>query len=298
MADHPRLTAKTQEQVCATIVRKARQIKGIQQIIQRGSFANGGADCASDIDLVFVIDDEYLESLIVQLDSWVATCFTLVYPTGWVDTIVPDFGGIGFVYIGHSQGMLVQLDLYITPSSWSKRIREFQEKIVLFDALEKRSASADKRIAKDFITQKIELRNTQVEAIFEFLLLTVVLAKQIFRRRPTLAVKYRYALIEALARLIRLAYTPERESYGMYEWKKDLERFNSPVIKTFESSITEINIFSAEELLHAIQLFKTLLSDSCLISRATEFSPLTLAVENHVRLLLAFPREDGNVTDD
>ena len=94
------------------ILRTCRQYPGLEQVFVRGSLARGDADPHSDIDLLCVVAPQEFGSFIKRIDTGIKERHHSV-ADGWVDTIVNDFGGVGFVYLLESDKGLYQLDLYI-----------------------------------------------------------------------------------------------------------------------------------------------------------------------------------------
>lgn len=280
------LDAKPQEKLSALLIKKFTKDKRVDQVIQRGSFAKRQTDRASDIDLLVVLQDEFVTDFLGELDSLVGSCCALMASKGWVDTIVPDFGGVGFVYLASYDQRLIQLDVYVTLSSWSERIVNFPEKKIVytrhsylpnFNRLPDGRAMIEKYIAD---------AEKEYQIIFEFLLLVVMQIKHIYRARATLAVKYRYAVIESLAVFLRLVFTPDRIGYKMYDWENDFQSISAPSIKAFERMLTTINIYSIDEVFALVQIFETVLYESHLQKRYKEFKPLIQAIEIYSKALL------------
>lgn len=88
----------------------------VTHLLVRGSLATGTADRLSDVDLVVAVRDTVLPALLDSLDALMSTTFGALLP-GWRDTIVADLGGAGFVYLLPHAGHLLQLDLYVCPTS-------------------------------------------------------------------------------------------------------------------------------------------------------------------------------------
>ena len=94
------------------ILQTCRLYPGLERVYVRGSLARGDADPYSDIDLLCVVAPEQFVSFIKQVDTGIKERHK---PLGdaWVDTIVKDFGGVGFVYLLQTDRGLYQLDLYV-----------------------------------------------------------------------------------------------------------------------------------------------------------------------------------------
>jgi|GEM_PF-5529887 len=290
------LDSKPQEQLFAILAKEFAKNPHVDRIIQRGSFAKRQSDRASDIDLLLVVQDKAIKRMLAELDAVVGAHCTLMAPHGWVDTIVPDFGGIGFVYLVKFNQRLIQLDVYITPSSWSRRIDEDKEAAAVYTRSGYTPDYSQKSAPKEVIKQCIAGVELEYQIIFEFLLLVVMYLKHIYRNRPTLALKYRYALTESLAVFLRYVFTPHRvTSYGveykMYDWESDFRNITSPAVKAFERMLVTINIYSVEEIFALMHVFKTVLYESPLRARYKEFSPLIKEASLYSKGLL-FPDYD------
>ncbi|HSZ31115.1 MAG TPA: hypothetical protein VK784_15335, partial [Pseudonocardiaceae bacterium] len=87
----------------------------VTHLMIRGSFAAGTSDRLSDVDLVVGIREADYGDFVAACDALVASELGQILP-GWPDTIVPDFGGLGYVHLIQHAQMLYQLDLYLAPS--------------------------------------------------------------------------------------------------------------------------------------------------------------------------------------
>ncbi|WP_331748683.1 nucleotidyltransferase domain-containing protein [Streptomyces chartreusis] len=102
--------------VLGDLVRALSATTAVTHLLVRGSLATGTADRLSDVDLVVAVRDEKLPALMDSLDALMSTTFGTLLP-GWRDTIVGNLGGAGFVYLLPHDGHLLQLDLYLCPTS-------------------------------------------------------------------------------------------------------------------------------------------------------------------------------------
>jgi predicted nucleotidyltransferase len=90
-----------------------QQYPGFGKAFVRGSLARGNADLYSDIDLLCEVLPQNFASFIEQADTGIKNHHNAI-ADGLVDTVVKDFGGIGYIYLLETGGRLYQLDLYIT----------------------------------------------------------------------------------------------------------------------------------------------------------------------------------------
>lgn len=261
-------------------------------IIQRGSFAKGCEDRASDIDVLFVIEDESFEQFLYDLNKRLGETCTLLVKEGWIDSIVPDFGGMGLVFLVKKFEKLMQVDIYVTPVSRAKRIWEFKEKQFIYqrgkhlpDINDNLSTSSIDVLG--VVERYSSTRSVQFQAIFEVFLMIEMYAKHIYRGHVTLAAKYRYQLSESVATLIRLAYTPNKVDYKMYDWEKDFTNVSTPIVKKFERSLTLVDIFSENQLISYLRLIDALLHETSLKEYCLEFNQISNEVKTYINTLLS-----------
>ena len=93
-----------------------------RETLLRGSMARGSADSESDIDLVAVTADAEFETALRDLTSELPQFLPGRLPP-WLDGIVRDFGGMGFVYLLRiSEHKWGQLDIYLLPQSRKQQL--------------------------------------------------------------------------------------------------------------------------------------------------------------------------------
>jgi predicted nucleotidyltransferase len=108
-----------QIQILEQLLIEFSQAKGIKRIFVRGSIARGyGAlDRSSDTDLVLEVEQVHFLDYLRSMDDLMVNRFGALMP-GWVDRIVPNFGGTGLVYLVRSpENLVYQVDIYVTPES-------------------------------------------------------------------------------------------------------------------------------------------------------------------------------------
>lgn len=94
------------------VLHTCRQCPGLEKVYARGSLARGDADPHSDIDLLCIVAPQEFSSFLKNVDICIKKQHNTI-ADGWVDTIVKNFGGVGFVYLLQTDSGLYQLDLYI-----------------------------------------------------------------------------------------------------------------------------------------------------------------------------------------
>ncbi|MCA9386334.1 nucleotidyltransferase domain-containing protein, partial [Candidatus Dojkabacteria bacterium] len=257
------VSTKAQESLINKILGSLSDENCVIKIIQRGSFATGKEDRASDVDLLFVVEDDCYEKFLEGLNEKLKSAIDLVFNEGWIDTIVPNFGGIGFVYLAKDMDKLIQLDLYVTPKQNSAKILKLEEKRIIYSRYEYSLGEYAKKNVKDFkCINKQFIKNNldqEFQIIFEVLLVIEMYAKHIYRGHTMLSCKYRYLCIESLARFLRYVHTPEKVGYLMYDWNHDFKNINDPIVKQFERNIQLIDIYSEEQVFTLIRIFKKIM---------------------------------------
>lgn len=190
---------------------------------------------------------------------------------------------------------LVQLDLYAVPATWARQVIEFPETRTIFARSEDKPSLSEDPSSRAVLTRLVAARDSVHDIVLECLIVAIVLAKQIVRWRPLLAAKYRAALHDALAGLIRAAYTPSRIAFRMYDWQRELAHVRSPSIEQYEHSVLRADAMNADQLLDAMALIRTLLTEGALRDRHDELAPVVRAVDRELTALLA-RQSGGSVT--
>jgi hypothetical protein len=279
-----------QDELVVDITSAIKVLPGVHGIIQRGSYAKGSVDRASDLDILVIVDDAHLESFLEKyVEKLQATC-TFLHTEGWIDTIVPDFGGLGVVFLVVRDERLIQLDMYITAASGASKILNFPAKYVCYETPKLFELRDTGTALSNASKAAFKAHEAKVRPGFQHLVGVAILyeiyAKHIFRRNATLALKYRYSLIESVATLIRFVFTPGRTDYKMYDWASDFGSINSPLVKMFERNIELIDTYSERQLKDLGRVVKILYFESALRTKYPEFEKILTIVEEYVEDLL------------
>jgi hypothetical protein len=279
-----------QDELVVDIISAIKILPGVDGIIQRGSYAKGSVDRASDLDILVIVDDAHLESFLEKYVEKLQTTCAFLHTEGWIDTIVPDFGGVGVVFLVVRDERLIQLDMYITAASGAAKILNFPAKHLSFETpklieLRKTGTKLTDESKIVFETYKTKVR-PGFQQLLEVAILYEIYAKHIFRRNATLALKYRYSLIESVAILIRSVFTPGRTDYKMYDWSGDFGSINSPLVKMFERNIELIDTYSERQLKDLGRVITILYFESALRTKYPEFENVFAIVEEYVEDLL------------
>jgi predicted nucleotidyltransferase len=201
---------------------------GITELHVRGSIANGLFDRSSDVDLVIVVEDTLFPLHLRTLDHLMRLRFAAMLP-GWYDTIVPDLGGAGLVYLVSSvEGGIYQVDLYLVPAS-GKRFSSIQPGEIrciysrppgvaaLADTVDS-AASQGARAVSRALAELAEMKDNVVGDFSEVCVLVVMLIKRIQRATFFLNCANTSMLHLAIQRLLRRRFAPHLMGYGWYKF--------------------------------------------------------------------------------
>jgi hypothetical protein len=85
----------------------------LEEAYLRGSFRAGWADHHSDVDFFAVVEPKNLEKAYDTVRDYLGKNYTVI--TGCHDRLVPEYGGIGFMFICKDQNSphILQMDLYM-----------------------------------------------------------------------------------------------------------------------------------------------------------------------------------------
>lgn len=215
-----------QHRILGLLLQKFSEIDYVAQIFVRGSLAGSsrcrgqegpavsGFDRNSDVDVVLVVDPKQFATLLSVIDIIMLESFGAIMP-GWFDKIVPNFGGVGLVYILAIDGRLIQADIYITPEI-SKTFGSLKEKRLLYQR-----TTPVKRLAKSFdISKKIDAfaieRDTASGDFIAGVILAFLINKRQTRRQFFLGFKEMGMLYDVIGRILRRRYDPTMINYGWY----------------------------------------------------------------------------------
>ncbi|NJL23991.1 MAG: hypothetical protein HC902_01585 [Calothrix sp. SM1_5_4] len=176
----------------------------------RGSLARNEYDRASDVDLVLVVDDAVLPTVLMSLDDLLKQYFSVLLP-GWHDSIVPDFGGAGFVYLTLFQGCVVQIDLYVLPVSRKERITLIPRLQNIFLSTDRNrpaptpSDISSASIALSSLWGRKKNLNSQITELF---ILSNLIKKRIGRGQRFLNYSETQLLFSCVRDIVRLVFDP------------------------------------------------------------------------------------------
>jgi predicted nucleotidyltransferase len=208
----------------------------ISELLIRGSIAEGTCDRLSDIDFVIACRDDSYIDLVESLDEFLNSKFDILFP-GWYDSIVPDFGGLGFVYLLFYDSKIYQLDVYVLPNSQvsSMKKRILVKSIFKNNNISQINTPAEKNI--DFCKRFSKNGDITENIFIESLIIGFLVYKRIHRSQYFLNFCETKILLNSYKNLIRSRYDPKYLQYGWYKlenlhnhdegkvWLKSLKKF-------------------------------------------------------------------------
>ena len=227
---HPSTSNLPQLSIFRQILRTCRQYSGLKQAYVRGSLARGDGDPHSDIDLLCVVAPQEFASFIKQVDAGIKEQHNPIAEE-WVDTIVKDFGGVGFVYLLETDKGLYQLDLYVAcqghPSlDYLNRVPHKQEifrRNSKADGAQRRDALYY-RLHSEMIEQQIRRINGVEPSVSRTLTELCVLGfmiKKCLERGDEFVASNEYNMWKnCFIKLVRHKFDTQHRDYGFYHVKR------------------------------------------------------------------------------
>lgn len=223
----------------------------VEAAFVRGSIARNDYDRASDVDLILIVEDHCFVDLANSLDDILKQHFSVLLP-GWHDLIVPNFGGVGFVYLLKFQDTIVQADLYLLPSSRKKNISHLKSCQSVYQ--KEHPAATCSPETRERINQYLgslaTSRPTVHSQITELFIVSNLIKKRIARNQRFLNYSETQLLYSCIRNIMRLLFDPSFVDYGWYHFSENLKsdpQSRSWLIK-FEDLIFSSSILSAEAL--------------------------------------------------
>lgn len=214
--------------------------KRVEAIVVRGSFSKGASDEYSDIDILLIAKDNFYIGFIGGLGKYFPKDIVSFTEEGWHDTNVPDFGGIGFVFLTKHEDKIIQLDIYVLPEENAKKILNFEDKIVIFKRGElkhRRDLDLSNHRFRGSLAELASLFSQDFQMFFDGILHFVMLAKYICRRDPFLACKYWYLLHSKILYLTRTILESTTTGFMFYDVDRHLSRYNFEKLQAFRDSL-------------------------------------------------------------
>lgn len=214
----------------ADVLKSCAEIDGLEQAFLRGSLSRGDADEHSDIDLLCVVPPAKFDAYIKAAQKMINEKYPDALP-GWTDTIVKDFGGVGFVWLIEHEGKVRQLDLYIAceGNPALERLNKLPNKQEVYRA--KPAKNIGQLQQQRLIEQEFKLNANQVcgtineinatpdtpeRTLVELAVLGVMIKKCLSRGDDILAANEFNMWKKAFVKLARMKADPDLQDYGFY----------------------------------------------------------------------------------
>ena len=245
----------------------------------RGSIATNRYDRASDVDLVMVINDSDYLAVVENLNIILSQHFVTLRP-GWLDKIVPDFGGLGFVFLVADMNSNYQLDLYLMPLSAKNNLKKIPKVTLVFESpqdsiiapMDEKVTGSDSKISSYIKHRKSQAASFE-EVCDEFLIITYLIKKRIKRQQFFLNSSETTLQWNSLRQMMRHLWEPQYLNYGWYHFLEttDLPTSILDIKNRFQNLMQKHSVSNSESLRLSHQLFLDLVSMSS-ISSITENS--------------------------
>jgi predicted nucleotidyltransferase len=228
----------------------------------RGSIARNDYDRASDVDLVLVVDDSIFPTIIMSLDDLLNQYFSVILP-GWYDSIVPNFGGAGFVYLILFQGSVIQIDLYLMPLSRKNQVKSIPRIQNIFIAPEsnrKAPTLSDLSLVSESLSRLHRRKKDLLTQTTELFILSNLIKKRISRGQRFLNYSETYLVFSCVRNMVRLVFDPLFVDYGWYHFEENLRRdpiagdWISRLEKLMFANVTLTSDSLLQTLVYAIEL--------------------------------------------
>ncbi|MEV8101720.1 MULTISPECIES: nucleotidyltransferase domain-containing protein [unclassified Streptomyces] len=211
--------------VLGDLVQALSATTAVTHLLVRGSLATGTADRLSDVDLVVAVRDEQLPTLMGSLDTLMSTTFGTLLP-GWRDTIVGNLGGAGFVYLLPHDGHLLQLDLYLCPTSAVHALRRRIGPRLLWQgpgAQDTADADTQRQTAQE-LARATEAPADCGSLLVQAMVLHAMLRKRLARGQQYIAYGLLHDLNATCRDVIRTALVPHSRHHGWYHLPDEVGR--------------------------------------------------------------------------
>jgi hypothetical protein len=175
----------------------------------------------SDIDFIIGVRDDDFAEFCEALDDLMSAELGAIFP-GWLDTIVRDLGGLGYVYLVTSGNGLYQIDAYVVPASRETEARHRTRAQTIYTSPISPPDDKAPDTARRFIDAQRARTRSCSELLVEILALTYMLSKRIRRRQHFIAFDHTYLLLSAVKDLIKAALAPTSTSWGWYHLEEEL----------------------------------------------------------------------------
>lgn len=204
------------------VVKVLSSCSAVSCLLVRGSISTGRLDRSSDVDLVIGVHSSFIKTYLNVLNSLVTIEFGSLFP-GWHDSLAPNLGGYGFVFLIPFKGELLELDVYVVEEKTIpvitnsgalqiySNIQDTQSLLILQNK-EKQLKNLD-----DFLGKGVKL-NT----VTEIFCLLHMMKKRLIRKQSFIVYGLSYLINDALRNLIKLSLAPNSKHWGWYHLEDEV----------------------------------------------------------------------------
>ncbi|NBX18669.1 MAG: nucleotidyltransferase domain-containing protein [Proteobacteria bacterium] len=230
----------------------------------RGSIARNDYDRVSDIDLVLAFEPEAFASAVESLDTIMQQSFSTLF-SGWLDRIVPDFGGLGYVYLIQAGEKILQIDLYLLPSDRLNKLLSVRGVTRVYENNVKASSNSVPECNDEYIRSKISAPVTQESILFEIVVLAHLLKKRIKRGQTLLNHSETVMLHRAFRDLIRKTLDPAYFAYGWYHFSENSRKSEifAKWAAAIETVVHKYAVHDSTSLLETMKLVAAFIDETC-----------------------------------
>jgi predicted nucleotidyltransferase len=192
----------------------------VTHLLVRGSLAAGHADRSSDVDLVIGVRSDALQRFLISIDTLFRIELGSLFP-GWRDSLAPDMGGVGFVYLVPFHDTLYELDVYVVPDNAVPAIARGNAQVIfarekLAQPLmgpQKTDGGPSPGLASPDIAQ---------ELVVEIVVLLHMMTKRVNRRQTFIVHGLTYLITDAVRHLVKQCLVPQSRHWGWYYLDEEL----------------------------------------------------------------------------
>ena len=188
----------------------------VSQMLIRGSMAENTYDRLSDIDLVVAFEDKHYIKFINSLNDILTEYFNVLFP-GWYDSIVPDLGGLGFVFLIEYKSKIYQVDIYVVPSSLAHKIPKIIPSKLIYHNKNNNFSIKPLENNNFFCKNYYQERSKTEDYFIECIILSFLILKRIKRSQVFLNCSETNLLNSAFKNVVRSVLNPIYIHYGWYK---------------------------------------------------------------------------------
>jgi predicted nucleotidyltransferase len=217
----PLINQSRQLDLLAFVAKVLKASSSVSHLLIRGSIAAGRSDRLSDVDLVIGVRDTLVCHFLTALDTLVKTELGSLFP-GWRDSLAPNMGGVGFVYLVPFEGELYELDLYVVSESTAPSITNYGATVIFsrtHACIDQGLSEIDK---EELLIPPPPESDVKFDLVAEILVLLHMISKRVMRMQSFIIYGDMYLLNDAVRRLIKSCLAPQSQHWGWYYLEEEI----------------------------------------------------------------------------